>query len=566
MTDSNNDVLIEVIGLKTHFFTDEGVVKAIDGINFEIKRGHTLCIVGESGCGKSVTSHSILQIVQKPGRIVGGDILFHRPSGEVLNLVKMNPRGKEIRAIRGKEISMVFQEPMSSLGPIHTIGNQIMEVILLHLSVSKQEAKERTIALLNRVGIPKPEKRIESYTFELSGGMRQRAMIAMALACEPSLLIADEPTTALDVTTQANILDLIKALKEDLGTAIMYITHDLGVVAEIADEVAVMYLGTIVERGEVESIFIEPKHPYTKALLRSIPKLELRAGERLDSIKGMIPHPFRRPQGCSFHTRCDHRLPGICDRIIPPRKRLSDHQEVCCHLYGDVDQLRKGSEVKGEVSTTAIFPTPRYSEPNRPIDRIETLSPRNQSPQPAPQLLELKNLKMHFPIQRGLFRHTVGYVKAVEDISFTVHEGETMGLVGESGCGKTTVGRCILRVYNPTSGQVFYHHKNNGETVDLVKLSNRELKTYRRDIRLIFQDPYTSLNPRLPILEIVGEPLKVNKIAKGKELEDRVADLLQKVGLRPEYMCRYPHAFSGGERQAHRHRSLSYSQSEVYRS
>ena len=336
------NALLEIKGLKTQFFLDEGTVKAVDGVDFEVQRQKTLCIVGESGCGKSVTAHSILQIVTWPGRIVEGEILFQRSTyrsstslvAEILDLAAMNPRGREIRAIRGKEIAMIFQEPMTSLSPVHTIGSQITEAILLHLPLSKEEARERSIALLRRVGIPKPEERIEAYTFQLSGGMRQRAMIAMSLACNPSLLIADEPTTALDVTTQAQILDLMLELQEEFGMTIIFITHDLGVVAEIADDVVVMYLGWVVERGDVDSIFHDPKHPYTRALLRSIPKVGLRARERLDTIRGMVPGPYNRPMGCLFHPRCDEFLPGICDRIVPSRVPLGDGREVRCLLYG----------------------------------------------------------------------------------------------------------------------------------------------------------------------------------------------------------------------------------------
>ncbi|MCD6290003.1 MAG: ABC transporter ATP-binding protein [Anaerolineae bacterium] len=336
MANQDQDILLEVKGLKTYFFLDEGTVKAVDGVDFEIRRQQTLCIVGESGCGKSVTARSILQIVDPPGRIVEGEILYHRRNGnttEVLNLAAMDPRGQEIRAVRGKEISMIFQEPMTSLSPVHTIGNQIMEAILLHMPVSKNEARDTAIDMLRRVGIPKPESRINDYPFQLSGGMRQRAMIAMALVCRPSLLIADEPTTALDVTTQAQILDLMLELQEEMGMAIMLITHDLGVVAEMADDVVVMYLGHAVERGDVDSIFHDPKHPYTRALLRSIPKVGLKARERLDSIRGMVPDPYHRPAGCPFHTRCDEAIPGVCDRIVPPRIPLGDGREVRCLLY-----------------------------------------------------------------------------------------------------------------------------------------------------------------------------------------------------------------------------------------
>jgi peptide/nickel transport system ATP-binding protein len=337
---TSSDLLLEVKNLHTHFFTDEGVVKAVDGADFTLRRGQTLGIVGESGCGKSVTARSILQIVDPPGRVVKGEMLFYRPRNangvtqeEVLDLAKLNPRGKEIRAIRGKEISMIFQEPMSSLSPVHTIGNQMMESIMLHLFVNKEQARKLAIEMLGRVGIPKPELRIDSYPFQLSGGMRQRAMIAMALSCHPSLLIADEPTTALDVTTQAQILELIQHFKLELGMAVMLITHDLGVVAEMANEVVVMYLGHVVERGSVDAIFHDPQHPYTRALLRSIPKVGLKARKRLDSIRGMVPNPYNRPSGCPFHPRCDQAIAGQCERVVPQRVPIGRDREVRCLLY-----------------------------------------------------------------------------------------------------------------------------------------------------------------------------------------------------------------------------------------
>lgn len=327
------ETLIQVEGLKTHFFTDEGLVRAVDDVDFHIDNHKTLCIVGESGCGKSITARSILRLIEKPGKIIDGKILYQRSPGNIVDIASLDPRGEEIREIRGKEIAMIFQEPMSSLSPVHTIGNQIMEVITLHLDVTKREARERTLEVLRRVGIPNPDRVFNSYTFQLSGGLRQRAMIAMALACEPKLLIADEPTTALDVTTQANILDLIQELQQDYGMAVMFITHNLGVVAEIADEVAVMYLGTVVEQGDVETIFYHPKHPYTRALLQSMPMLGVGGKHRLASIRGMVPHPLERPQGCPFHPRCDHAIPGLCNRILPRRYELEEGHAVRCVLY-----------------------------------------------------------------------------------------------------------------------------------------------------------------------------------------------------------------------------------------
>jgi oligopeptide/dipeptide ABC transporter ATP-binding protein len=326
--------LLEMRDLKLHFFTDEGVIKAVDGVSYSIQQGKTLCVVGESGSGKSVAARAILGIVHRPGKIVGGQILYHRPQGknETIDITELNPRGEKIRSIRGNDIAMIFQEPMSSLSPMYTVGNQIMEVIRLHSDVSKPEARNRAIELLRRVGIPKPETRIDEYPFRLSGGMLQRCMIAMALSCNPKLLIADEPTTALDVTTQAQILDLMQELQEDYRMAILFITHDLGVVAEIADDVAVMYLGTVVEYGDVDTIFNNPKHPYTDALLRSLPEIGP-TRQRLDPIRGMIPSPFERPVGCPFHTRCDRAIGGLCDRVAPEATAINDHHETRCLIY-----------------------------------------------------------------------------------------------------------------------------------------------------------------------------------------------------------------------------------------
>jgi peptide/nickel transport system ATP-binding protein len=344
-----DDRLLEVKGLKTHFFLDEGLVKAVDGVDLTIQRGKTLCVVGESGCGKSMTARSILQIVSPPGRVVDGEILYYRPpaadangaggAAQVVDLAALDPQSQQMRAIRGKEIAMIFQEPMTSLSPVHTIGDQISENLLLHLPVSKDEARDQTIEVLRRVGIPHAENRLDAYPFQLSGGMRQRAMIAMALVCNPSLLIADEPTTALDVTTQAQILDLMRELQADLGMAIMFITHDLGVVAELADDVAVMYLGVVAEHGDVDQIFHDPKHPYTQALLRSIPKLGQKTGGRLASISGIVPDPYNRPIGCPYHTRCDQVMPGICERILPPPIKLGPKRDVRCLLYGGAEGL-----------------------------------------------------------------------------------------------------------------------------------------------------------------------------------------------------------------------------------
>jgi len=325
--------ILSVRALETFFRPDEGVVRAVDGASFDLYPGRTLGIVGESGCGKSVTARSILRIVERPGKVEGGEIWLRREDGSRLNLAAIDERGAEMRAIRGGEIGYVFQEPMSSLSAFHTIGNQVTEAIRLHRSVSKKEARERAIELLRLVGIPRPEQRVDSYSFELSGGLRQRVMIALALAAEPRILIADEPTTALDVTTQAQILDLIRKIQAERHLAVILITHDMGVIAEMVDGVAVMYLGKIVETGRVDTIFHAPKHPYTQALLRSIPSVLAEPRSRLATISGSIPHPYARPQGCPFHPRCKDAMAGLCELREPAVTRLGEEHEVRCFLY-----------------------------------------------------------------------------------------------------------------------------------------------------------------------------------------------------------------------------------------
>jgi oligopeptide/dipeptide ABC transporter ATP-binding protein len=330
--------LLSVRNLKTYFPQDEGLVKAVDGVSFDVAPGATLGIVGESGCGKSVTARSILRIVDRPGRIVDGEIRFRRASrnggaSPMVDLTKLEPNGAEMRAIRGAEIALIFQEPMSSFSPVHSIGNQIIEAIRLHQSVSRRQARAMTIAMLRRVGVSSPDERVDQLAYQLSGGLRQRAMIAMALSCRPSLLIADEPTTALDVTTQTQILELMRQLQREDGMAIMLITHDLGVVAEMATDVAVMYLGRVVEQAPVDAIFHAPRHPYTRALLRSIPRLRSRSRARLTPIAGAVPHPYDRPAGCPFHTRCPEFIAGRCDREDPVLRPVAAGHTVSCFLY-----------------------------------------------------------------------------------------------------------------------------------------------------------------------------------------------------------------------------------------
>ncbi len=327
------DPILQVRDLHTHFFADEGVVRAVDGTSFDLFAGRTLGIVGESGCGKSVTARSILRIVEKPGRIVSGEILLRRQTGAVVDVTRLPVDGTEMRAIRGGDLGLVFQEPMSSLSAFHTIGNQLIEAVRLHARLTRKAARARAIELLAMAGIPRPEQRIDAYSFELSGGLRQRVMIALALAGEPRVLIADEPTTALDVTTQAQILTLIRRLQQQRDLAVILITHDMGVIAEMADDVVVMYLGKEVEKGPVDTIFHAPRHPYTRALLRSIPSVLARPRSRLATISGSIPHPFARPAGCPFHPRCPDRLPGLCDTVVPVQAVIGERHATACHLY-----------------------------------------------------------------------------------------------------------------------------------------------------------------------------------------------------------------------------------------
>jgi peptide/nickel transport system ATP-binding protein len=454
--------VLEVQSLITEFPTRHGPFRAVDDVSFALHAGRTLCVVGESGSGKSVTARSILQIVDRPGRIVSGRILLHRHhtgkgrgEEETIDLAALEPRSGAMRAIRGRDVAMIFQEPMSSLSPVHTIGNQIIEGVLLHEPMRKQEARERAIELLRQVEIPKPETAIDRYTFEFSGGMRQRAMIAMALACNPSVLIADEPTTALDVTTQAEILDLIRRLQGQHGMAVMFITHDMGVVAEIADEIVVMRHGKLVERGDIRAIFERPQHPYTRMLL--------------DAVKAL-------------------------DR--PSERRLA-------------------------MRTARPFGTP---------------------------VLEIEDLRKEFHLSSGWFGRNRSSMVAVDDVDLVLRAGENLGIVGESGSGKTTLGRCILRVFEASGGRLLYRARD-GREHDLARVSEGEMRAMRREIRMVFQDPFASLNPRMTVGQIVAEPLLVNDVLKGRALRDRVAELLELVGLPASAVERYPHAFSGGQRQ-----------------
>ena len=329
--------MLSVRNLRTHFTSREGTVKAVDGVSFDVRQGEILGIAGESGCGKSVTSQSIMRILPKNANIVGGEILFHH-GDQTIDLAAVNPEGRTIRGIRGKEIAMIFQEPMTAFSPVHTIGNQIVETILIHQPVTKKEAREQAIEMLRRVGMPNPGRNIDQYTFNLSGGMRQRAMVALALSCRPKLLIADEPTTAVDVTIQAQMLELMREIQAELGMAIVMITHDLGVIAELTDRVMIMYLGKEVEYGTVGDVFHRPQHPYTRGLLRSIPKMEP-GRQEIDPIEGSVPSPYQMPTGCKFHPRCPDSIPGVCEVRDPPLTEIASDHQVSCYLYGGREDL-----------------------------------------------------------------------------------------------------------------------------------------------------------------------------------------------------------------------------------
>lgn len=484
------DYLLEVKNLKTYFHTDNGEVKAVDDISFFIRKGETIGIVGESGSGKSVTSLSIMKLLPNPiGKIAGGEIIFDSPTKGKIDLTKLTE--KEMRHERGNEIAMIFQEPMTSLNPVYTCGNQVMEAIMLHQKMSKKDAKALTIELFNKVELPRAEAIFDCYPHQISGGQKQRVMIAMAMSCEPSLLIADEPTTALDVTVQSKILEMMRQLRDEKNMSIIFITHDLAIIAEIADRVLVMYHGKIVEQGTVWDIFSNPQHPYTKGLLACRPRLDIKL------------------------------------KVLPI---VSD--------FMDVDALGKITEKETQhfssIGEALLFNFEGDEEIEEKRAKIMQQTPH----------LEIKNLKTYFPITSGLFGKVKGYVKAVDDVSFNIYPGETVGLVGESGCGKTTLGRTILRLIEPTAGEILL------EGMDIVRMKKEDLRKLRKDIQIIFQDPYSSLNPRMTIGEAIIEPMRINKVLLSDYSRKKHAiELLETVSLKPEHFERYPHEFSGGQRQ-----------------
>lgn len=483
---SDKEILLEVKNLVTEFKSDGEIIKAVNDISFTLHKGETIGIVGESGSGKSVTSLSIMQLIPNPpGKVTGGDLLYHSKNKGTVNLRSLPIN--EMRAFRGNEIAMIFQEPMTSLNPVYTCGNQVMEAILLHQKITKKEAKARTIDLFNQVQLPDPERMFGAYPHEISGGQKQRVMIAMAMSCNPRILIADEPTTALDVTVQKTILDLMLKLQREHDMGIMFITHDLGVIAELADKVMVMYKGKVVEQGPVLEIFSNPKHPYTKSLLACRPPLDKRI-KRLP-----VSSDFMKTDDSGNMIEIPRTVSeAINSVIITKEQRAEEHKEL-------------------------------YSRS---------------------KILELQNIKTYFPKNKSFFGKTKSWVKAVDDVTLDVYEGETLGLVGESGCGKTTLGRTILRLNEPTEGKIYFQRN------DLLRLKDEDMRHLRKDMQIIFQDPYSSLNPRITIGEAIQEPMQIHGIgANKKERKEKVIELLIKVGLEAKQYNRYPHEFSGGQRQ-----------------
>ena len=494
------DVVLEVNDLHTYFFNRRGVTKAVDGINFTLRQGETLGIVGESGCGKSMTALSLVRLIPRPAaRIIQGEIILDRE-----NLVEKTD--EEMRQIRGRNISMILQDPQTSLNPVFTIGNQLIEALKTHGKGAHGHMVKRAVEALKSVRVAAPERRMDDFPHQMSGGMKQRVIGAIAISCAPKVIIADEPTTALDSTIQLQYLRLLKELQAKTGMAIIFITHDFGIVARMCDRVAVMYAGRFVEIGGVRDLFNNPNHPYTQALMSSVPQMD--RTDRLFSIEGQPPALWDLPEGCRFAPRCIHAQ-DRCLQEYPSAYSVNDGHVASCFK---LDPTWK------EIGTRGTY-------------------------MPA-ELLRAENLKKYFPVTKGLvLMKTIGYVQAVDGISFSINEGETLGLVGESGCGKTTTARLILRLEKPTEGRILLNDK------DIQFFRGSELKDYRTQVQAVFQDPWSSLNPRMKAKDIVSEALVVNRNVSKQEKEDRVSEVMNQVGLRPVQGNNYPHEFSGGQRQ-----------------
>ena len=509
--------LLEVENLHVHFVTTRGVVRAVEGISYKVRAGEVVALVGESGCGKSVSSLAIMRLLAQSGRVTQGRILFE--GRDLLTLTE-----DEMRAIRGRDIAMIFQDPMTSLNPVLTVGYQITEPLLLHLRMTPDAAHTRAVELLGLVGIPDAQARLDQYPHQFSGGMRQRVVIAIALACNPKLIIADEPTTALDVTIQAQILRLMKDLARDLNIALVVITHNLGIVARYADRVNVMYAARMAEQGAAAAVFAKPLHPYTAGLLRSVPRLDQPRGLRLETIDGAPPDLLAPPPGCRFAPRCAARQPA-CEQSLPEMVAVAAGRHTACLRSRELDRI--GPLALGLQSAAQSSAVVKSVDRTRP-------------------LLSVSELKTYFDVSTGLkaFSGKRAEVRAVDDLSFEVFKGETVGLVGESGCGKTTVGRTLLRLEQSTAGTIHFGG------VDVTRVGGEALKNYRRKIQVIFQDPFSSLNPRMTIGDSIAEPLLVYKLQPDKTAaRAKVSDLLKQVGLFDYMASRYPHELSGGQRQ-----------------
>ncbi len=497
--------MLKVDKLRLGFAAGKATLAAVDGISFSISPGETFALLGESGCGKSATAQGIMRLLPAAGRIMAGEV---RLGGEELLALSET----EMRAYRGGRMAMIFQEPATSLNPVLTVGRQIGEVLERHLGLRGAAANGPMLDLLRQVGIADPERRLGEYPFQLSGGMKQRVMIAIALAGEPQLLIADEPTTALDVTVQAQILDLLAKLQLARSMGMLLITHDLGVVARMAHRIGVMYAGELVEEASREAFFTRPQHPYTQALFEALPEIS-RRGLKLSTIPGQVPSLAAMPSGCRFADRCSHVMP-LCRAESPPWREIAADHAVRCHWRGEATE---------ETGT-------RHAVTELDIE-------------PGKAFLQVEGLKVLFPIRKGFLQRTRGYVRAVDGVSLAISAGRTLALVGESGCGKTTVGKALLQLIRPTAGSVAL----GGD--ELVGLKGRKLHRVRRHMQMIFQDPFASLNPRLRVGEIIAEGMALLNANAEVGQRSAIAALLQQVGLPPEALDRYPHEFSGGQRQ-----------------
>ena len=505
-----NQMLLSVKNLATHFHAGPGrIARAVDGISFDLEQGKTLALVGESGCGKTQTAFSIIRLIAENGYHPSGKIQFQ---GQ--NLFDLD--SEKMRGLRGNDIAMIFQEPMTSLNPLFRIGDQLEEPLRQHLKVAKGERRKRALELLDRVGIPDPDKRIDDYPHQLSGGMKQRVMIAMALACEPKLLIADEPTTALDVTIQAQVLSLMSDLQKQTGMAILLITHDMGIVNQMADDLCIMYGGRVAEYGSREQIFKEMSHPYTQRLFSSIPKLE-KNDTLLETIPGLVPSATEYTEGCRFADRCSEVMDVCYERESKVHQINSNHQTVCHLIDKDKEFIRKKKGKPDPIPTRKVENTP---------------------------LVKIRNLKTYFPVRKGVFLRVADYVRAVDNINLDIPKGATVALVGESGCGKTTLGESILQLLPDARGEVFFNNQN------ILDLRGEALKQFRQHMQIVFQDPFGSLQPRMTIERIVGEGLEVHQPKlSSNERTQKIAQALEEVGLSPSIIERYPHEFSGGQRQ-----------------